>query len=140
MEKRGGTSSGNLYAPVNAGDEFLRSAKMFHFYAQASESLEKLLRRLVMDPVEAKLPGSFDICGDVINVNNLAGADFGCTYGFAVNEGIGFAGPYRAGIDALPFGEILVEVVGRFKVGDMDGIGVREKNQAIALGKLFEEA
>jgi hypothetical protein len=125
---------------MNVSDEFLRSAKMFHFYAQGSESLEKLRRRFIVDPAEAKLPGSFDVCGDVINVDSLAGANFGCTYGFAVNEGIGFARPYRAGIDALPFWEILVEVVGRFKVSDMDGIGVREQNQAIAFGELFEEA
>jgi|SRR5208282_1029956 len=140
MEKRGGTSSGNLYAPVNVGDEFLRSARMFHFYAQASESLEKLLRRLVVYSGKAKLPGRRNIGEDVVNVDSLAGADFGCTYGFAVDEGIGFAGANRAGIDALPFGEILVEVISRFKISDVDGIGVGEENQAIAFGELLEEA
>ena len=139
-ESGGGTSSGNLYAHVNAGDEFLRSAKMFHIYAQGGESLEKLLRRLVMDPREAKLPGSFDVCGDVIDEDSLAGADFGGTHGLTVDEGIGFAGPHRAGIDALLFGEILVELISRLEVGDVDGIGVREKNQAVAFGELLEEA
>jgi hypothetical protein len=95
---------------------------------------------LVVDPGEAKLPGSLDVCGDVINVDGLAGADLGRTQGFTVNEGIGFAGANRAGIDALPFGEILVEVISRLEIGDMDGIGVREKNQAVAFGKLLEEA
>lgn len=125
---------------MNVADEFLRSANMFHFYAQASESLEKLLRGLVVDPGQAKLPGSFDVCEDVVNVDSLAGADFGNTQGFAVNQGIGFAGPDRAGIDALPFGEILVEVVSRLEIGDMDGIGVGEENQAVAFGELLEEA
>ena len=124
---------------MNASDEFLRSAKMFHFYAQDSESLEKLLRRFVVDPAEAKLPGSVDVYGDVVNVHSLARADFRGAHGFTVDEGIRFAGSNRAGIDALPFGEILVEVISRLEVSDVDGIGIREKNQAVAFGELLEE-
>ena len=139
MGKYGGTSSGNLYAPMNAGDEFLRSARKFHFYAQASESQEKLLRGLVVDTGEPQLPGGFDVGRDVVDIDGLGGTDSGHTQGFTVDEGIGFAGANGAGIDALPLGEIPIEVIRRFEVSDMDRIRIGEKSQAIAFGEILKE-
>jgi len=92
-----------------------------------------------MDPSEAKLPGRLYVCSDVINEDRLPCADFGGAHGLTVNKGVGLAGPNRAGIDALPFGETLVEVISRFEIRNVDGVGVREENQAIAFGEFLEE-
>jgi len=93
-----------------------------------------------LDPGEAKLAGSLDVCGYVINENRLARANLGGTHGLTVYKGVGLAGANRAGVDTLPFWEILVEIISGLKVGNVNGIGVREKDQAIAFGKLLEEA
>ena len=92
-----------------------------------------------MDTGEAQLPGSFDVGRDVIDVDGFGGTDFGHPNSFTVDEGIGFAGANGAGIDALPLGEIPVEVIRRFEVSDMDRIRVGEQNQAIAFGKIVKE-
>jgi hypothetical protein len=54
VEIKGSTSSGNLYSQMNVGDEFLRSARSFHFYAQGGQILMKLFWGAELDSDKAQ--------------------------------------------------------------------------------------
>src|SRR5260221_7728489 len=64
----GSTRSCNLYASGNFCDEFLRSARFFHFYSRLPQLSVKLGWRPVMDPGESQASGGFHVGRDIINV------------------------------------------------------------------------
>ena len=108
----GSTSSCNLYASGNFGDEFLRSARIFHFYARLSEVGVKLGRGLEMDPGEAQTASRFDIGQDVVDVDGFLGANTTGPERFAVDERVGLAGAHRAGVSADRLWKVGQEIVG----------------------------
>ena len=77
-ERAASTRSCNLYASVNFGDEFLRSARIFHFYASLPQVSVELAGRLEMDRREAQAPGGVYIGLNIVNVDRLLGSDFAC--------------------------------------------------------------
>ncbi len=70
------TRSCNLYASVKFGDEFLRSARIFHFYASLPQVSVELGGRLKMDPGQTQAPGGIYISQNVVNVYRLLSPDF----------------------------------------------------------------
>ena len=88
-------------------------------------------------PLNAKTLCGFDIGRDVINVKGFVGANFEGAQSFLVYEGIGFAGPDGAGIDAK--GEEIEKAVVAFHVADMDGVGIGEEGKTVAFGKALDK-
>src|SRR6266852_1049559 len=72
----GSTRSCYLYAGGNFGDEFLRSASIFHYYAGLPQVSVELSGGLEMNAGEAKAAGGFDIGKDVVNVDRFLGPGF----------------------------------------------------------------
>jgi curved DNA-binding protein CbpA len=66
------------------------------------------------------------------------GADLRYSQGFAIDQWSGLADAHGAGIDASAFGKILVEIIGGFKVSHVNGIGVGEEHQSVALREFLE--
>ena len=130
--RAGSTSSCNLYASVNFGDEFLRSAGIFHFYADSPQVSVKLRGGLEMNAREAEAAGGFDVSEDIVDVDGFFGADFAGPEGFAVDERIRLAGADGAGVGANGFRKMGEEIVGGFEFFHMDGISVGEEAEAIA--------
>src|SRR5258708_19583427 len=70
-ERPASTRSCNLYASVNFGDEFLRSARIFHFYASLPQVTVELSRGLKIDPRQAQAPAGLSLALNISNVYRL---------------------------------------------------------------------
>jgi len=89
----------------------------------------ELLGGLEHDAVHAQLGCGLGVGGYVIYVDGLVGADFGGLQGCFVNDGVGFAGSYTAGVDAN--GKPLEEGISFFQVRDVQRVGVGQQREAI---------
>ncbi len=97
----------------------------------------KLSWKLELNAVHAKTLCGFDIGRDVINVKGFVGANFEGAQGFLVYEGIGFAGPDSARINAN--GEEIEKAVVAFHVTDVDGVGIGKEGKTVAFGKALDK-
>src|SRR5260221_13302099 len=88
------TRSCNLYASENFCDEFLRSARIFHFYARLPQVSIKLGRGLEMDSGEAEAARSFHIGQDVVHINGFLGAHLAGLERLAKDERVRLAGAH----------------------------------------------
>jgi len=127
---------------VNADREFLRSGRKgdgWSLDAESSQFLAELTGRLILDSGHAQAAGSFGIGRDVIDIDRLFGADTAGFEGLAEDEGVGLAGTNNARIDSDGLREVVEEIVGGFHPGDMNGIGVGEKSEAVVFGEGIKE-
>jgi len=98
----------------------------------------ELFRGLKHDAVHAELCGGLGVGWHVIHIDGFVGADFAGMQGFFVDDGIGLAGAYAAGVDA--HGERFKEAVSFFQMRDMQGVGIGEQRQPILFSELREKS
>lgn len=105
--------------------------------AERFEIGDKLSWGLELDAAQAKTLCGFDVGRNVINVKGFVGANFEAAQGLLIYEGIGLAGSDGAGIDAN--GEEFEKAVVVFEVANVDRVGIREKSEAVTLGKALDK-
>ena len=106
-------------------------------HAEGAKLGFELFGELKDDASHAQALGGFDVGGDVVDVDGFLGTNFHGAKGFAVDERVGFAGTDGAGIDSN--GKEAEEIVVSFDVGDVDGVGIGKKREAVMAGKSLEK-
>ena len=139
MESGGSTSSGNLYAQMNEGDEFLRSPILTNAYAEGDQVFVQFLGVMELNPVATERARGVRIRCDVINIYGLVGTYLARSKRLSKDQRIGLTRTHGTRVNAHGFWEVTKKAVGRFEMGNVDRIGIGKQPEAVGFGEVLEQ-